>query len=99
MTGISVCSNARANQVIKWSSVSGIFALLLALLLLSTSTLAQTGTSSIAGTVTDQQGRAVVGAEVTLTHLANQRAAHHRKQPLLAPMFSILLLQPITALK
>ena len=69
MTGISVCSNARANQVIKWSSVSGIFALLLALLLLSTSTLAQTGTSSIAGTVTDQQGRAVVGAKVTLTHL------------------------------
>ena len=63
MTGISVCSNARANQVIKWSSVSGIFALLLALLLLSTSTLAQTGTSSIAGTVTDQQGRAVVGAK------------------------------------
>jgi Carboxypeptidase regulatory-like domain len=42
---------------------------LLLSLVLSSSALAQTGTSSVRGTVTDQQGKSVVGASVTLTNV------------------------------
>jgi hypothetical protein len=45
------------------------FAALICLVLLATSGFAQTGTSGITGVITDQQGRAVVGAKVTLTNL------------------------------
>jgi len=43
---------------------------LVILLLSGTSVWAQTGTSAIGGAVTDQQGRAVPGAKVTLTNVA-----------------------------
>jgi len=45
--------------------------LLFILALLATPLLSQTGTSTIRGTVTDQQGRVVAGATVTLTNVGN----------------------------
>jgi Carboxypeptidase regulatory-like domain len=43
--------------------------MLLALLLLQASVPAQTGSSSIRGTITDPQGQAVAGVNITLTHV------------------------------
>jgi hypothetical protein len=43
--------------------------LLLSLVFCGSAVIAQTGTSSVRGTVTDQQGKAVVGASVTLTNV------------------------------
>src|SRR5689334_5392298 len=50
---------------------------LLAVLMLQSSVPAQTGSSSIRGTVTDPQGQAVAGANLTLTHIETNSA---RKQ-------------------
>src|SRR5690348_16094187 len=49
----------------------GIF---LCMLLLATSSSAQLGTSTIRGTITDAQGKAVAGAKVTLTNVATSAA-------------------------
>ncbi|MEQ1765022.1 MAG: TonB-dependent receptor [Pyrinomonadaceae bacterium] len=47
--------------------MKGVFALLAAFVLISSSTLAQSGTSSVNGTVADAQGQVVAGATVKLT--------------------------------
>jgi len=61
-------NGARAKQLLNRSAVSVMFALLICLVLFAASTSAQTGTSGISGAVTDQQGRAVAGAKVTITN-------------------------------
>src|ERR1044072_9101671 len=43
--------------------------LLLSVVFYGSAAMAQTGTSSVRGTITDQQGKAVVGASVTLTNV------------------------------
>lgn len=55
----------------KWSSMKRMLLIsCVAFFLAVTSAWAQTGTSAIGGTVTDQQGKAVPGAKVTLTNIA-----------------------------
>ncbi len=55
----------------RWSSVKrNILIFSVAFLFAVTCAWAQTGTSSIAGTITDPQGKAVPGAKVTLTNVA-----------------------------
>jgi hypothetical protein len=54
----------------KRSFFIGNFALLIYALLFAASLRSQTGTSAIGGSVTDQQGKAVPGAKVTLTNVA-----------------------------
>lgn len=49
----------------------GIAAAIIAILCLAVGAHGQTGTSGVVGTVTDQQGKAVPGAKVTLLNLAN----------------------------
>ena len=51
---------------------------LAAFLLAATSALAQTGTTSVRGTIIDKSGAAIVGATVTLDH--NGQALHHRNE-------------------
>ena len=53
----------------KWSFLTCGLAIFLCLLTLSVATLGQTGTSAISGVVTDQQGKAVPNAKVTVTNL------------------------------
>src|ERR1700682_5706437 len=54
----------------KGSSIIGNLAVLIFALLFATPLWSQTGTSAISGTVTDQQGKAVLGAKVTLINVA-----------------------------
>jgi hypothetical protein len=54
------------------------FVFLAAFFLAATSALAQTGTTSVRGTVLDKSGAAIVGATVTLDH--NGQALHHQSK-------------------
>ena len=54
----------------KWSSMKRNILISVAFLFAVTSAWAQTGTSSIVGTITDPQGKAVPAAKVTLTNVA-----------------------------
>jgi hypothetical protein len=61
----------------RWSSIKRcILVSLAALLLAATSAFAQTGTTSLRGTVLDKSGAAVVGATVSLDH--NGQSLHHQ---------------------
>jgi hypothetical protein len=63
--------DARKEQSMNPSSMKRNVLVCLAIFLLSAmSVSAQTGTSAIGGAVTDQQGKAVPGAKVTLTNVA-----------------------------
>src|SRR6266702_2030532 len=61
---------ARKEQSMKRSFIIGNFAVLVCALLFAAPLWSQTGTSAIGGIVTDQQGRALPGAKVTLTNVA-----------------------------
>src|SRR5271169_3298662 len=61
----------------RWNCVKrNILVSLAAFLLAATSALAQTGTTSLRGTVLDKSSAAIVGATVTLDH--NGQALHHQ---------------------
>ena len=67
---------------------------LAAFLLAATSALAQTGTTSVRGTVIDKSGAAIVGATVTLDH--NGQALHHQMKTSPTGEYEFLGLTPGT---
>jgi Carboxypeptidase regulatory-like domain len=69
MIRTSIRYGARKNVSLKWTFILGSLAALICMLVFATPTLSQTGTSALNGVVTDQQGGAVVGANVTLTNV------------------------------
>src|SRR5438552_16469523 len=69
MAGISILDGERNDLSLKWSLVSRGFAVLMCILFFAASAFSQTGTSGITGVISDQQGRAVAGAKITLTNL------------------------------
>jgi hypothetical protein len=68
MIRTSILHGARKNVCLKWTSGLGKIAALMCFFIFAGSALAQTGTSGLTGVVSDQQGRAVAGANVTLTN-------------------------------
>jgi hypothetical protein len=71
---MSIENGAGSGSFIRRFAILGKFSFLACLLLLAGSTQGQTGTSGIAGVVTDPQGRAVAGAKITLTNLGTNAA-------------------------
>ncbi len=67
---------------------------LAAFLLAATSALAQTGTTSVRGTIIDKSGAAIVGATVTLDH--NGQALHHQTKTSATGEYEFLGLPPGT---
>jgi hypothetical protein len=70
MHGLNINQGARKEQSMKRSFIIGNFAVLVCALLFAAPLWSQTGTSAIGGTITDQQGKAVPGAKVTITNVA-----------------------------
>jgi hypothetical protein len=69
MSRTSIHNGERNRLFVKRGFVLGSFAALMCVLIFAVSALGQTGTSALSGVVSDQQGRAVVGANVTLTNV------------------------------
>ena len=69
MAGISILDGERNNLSLKSNLVSRSFAVLMCILVFAASAFSQTGTSGITGVISDQQGRSIGGAKITLTNL------------------------------
>ena len=69
MEGISILDGERNSLSLKSNLVSRSFAVLMCILVFAASAFSQTGTSGITGVISDQQGRSIGGAKITLTNL------------------------------
>jgi hypothetical protein len=92
MAGISILGGDRNKLSLNRKLLLGNFAALMCLIFFAVSAFGQTGTSSLSGVVSDQQGKAVVGANVTLMNVATN--ASRTTQTTDAGVFLFDLLPP-----
>ena len=69
MAGISILGGDRNKLSLNRKLLLGNFTALMCLMFFAVTAFGQTGTSSLSGVVSDQQGKAVVGANVTLMNV------------------------------